>query len=381
MAINFIRGNILSDNLVRGSNLSVQSSSLARDILFVDVVNGNVAVNTSSTTHTFTVNGNCNISDTIEAGNLTTPGFISATGNISGNIGNFTDIIVGNIDIGNIIGGGNLQVESITSNTFVSAIGNVMAGNVSAIGNVTGNIGVFNDIIVGNIDLGNLVSGGNLQVESVTANLYLSAVGNVTGGNLTTAGAIVATGNVTGGNLTTAGNVSGNNINATGDISATGNITAANFSSTGNVSLGNLSVSNTTISTSLGNGNVTIAPTGTALAVIDTTTGLVVATGDTGQRPAGAPAGTLRFNTDTERLEVYDGAEWDQVASDVTNQTLTGDGSTVIFLLDRASTTAAALIMLNGVVQLPAVAYSITGNTLTFTQAPESTDVIDIRFL
>ena len=376
MAINFIRGNILSDNLVRGSNISIQSSPLSnRDVLFVDVVNANVGINTAAATHTLTVWGNCNIRDTIEAGNLATPGDVSAAGNVTGNIGNFTDIVVDNIDIGNIIGGGNLQVESITSNTFVSAVGDVVASNVSATGNVAGNIGVFNDLVVGNIDLGNLVSGGNLQVESVTANLYLSAVGDVTGSNVT------ATGNVVGGNLTTAGNIDGANVNVTGDISAAGNITAANFSGTGNISLGNLTVANTTISTGLASGNITLAPTGSSLAIIDTTTGLVVATGDTGQRPAGAPAGTLRFNTDIERLEVYDGAEWDPVVSEVTNQTITGDGSTVTFVLDRASTAAAALIMLNGVVQLPAVAYTITGNALTFAQAPESTDVIDIRFL
>jgi hypothetical protein len=80
-------------------------------------------------------------------------------------------------------------------------------------------------------------------------------------------------------------------------------------------------------------------------------------------------------------LEIYDGAEWDSVVSDVTNQTLNGDGSTLVFALDRDSTTAASLIMLNGVVQLPTVAYTVAGNVLTFSQAPESTDVIDVRFL
>jgi len=373
MAINFIRGNILSDNLVRGSNLSVQSSSLSnRDVLFVDVTYGNVGINTAATTHTLTVWGNCNIRDTIEAGNIETPGAISATGNVTGNVGNFNDIVVGNIDIGNIIGGGNLQVESITSNTFVSAVGNVLAGNVSAAGNVEANIGVFNDIVVGNIDLGNLISGGNLQVESLTANTYVSAVGNVIGGNILSNSVVSAQGNITSsGNISATGNVSGGNIITSGNISAAGNITAANFSSTGNVSLGNLTVANTTISTTLGNGNITLAPTGSQLVIIDTSTGLVVPTGDSGTRPATPPAGTLRFNTDSERLEVYDGSEWDLVTSEVTNQTLNGDGSTLIFTIDRVSTSAATLIMLNGVVQLPDVAYSVSGNLLTFTQAPE----------
>jgi hypothetical protein len=42
------------------------------------------------------------------------------------------------------------------------------------------------------------------------------------------------------------------------------------------------------------------------------------------------------------------------------------------------------LIMLNGVVQLPTTAYSVSpspGNTLIFTEAPVSTDVIDVRYL
>jgi hypothetical protein len=107
--------------------------------------------------------------------------------------------------------------------------------------------------------------------------------------------------------------------------------------------------------------------------------------GTTAQRPAaGNVAGTLRFNTDNLRLEVYDGTEWDQVVGGVTSQTFNGDGSTVSFALDRTTTTAAALIMLNGVVQLPTTAYAVVpspGNTLVFTEAPAAGDVIDVRFL
>jgi hypothetical protein len=81
---------------------------------------------------------------------------------------------------------------------------------------------------------------------------------------------------------------------------------------------------------------------------------------------------------------VYDGVEWDQIVSGVTNQTLNGDGSTTVFVLDRSTTTAAALIMLNGVVQLPGTAYNISpspGTNLVFTEAPAISDVIDVRYL
>jgi hypothetical protein len=145
--------------------------------------------------------------------------------------------------------------------------------------------------------------------------------------------------------------------------------------------LGNLTISNTTISTALVDGNITLTPTGTGTAIINTTTGLVLPTGNTAQQPVPAAIGTIRFNTDAGRLEVYDGAEWDSVAAGVTNQLFTGDDSTLVFTLDRDSTSAAALVMFNGVVQIPGVAYTVTGNLITFAEAPLTSDVIDVRFL
>jgi len=369
MAINKISGNILSDALQRGSNLSFQTGN-ANTVLHIDIVNRRVAINTATATHVLTVVGNADISGNLSAGN------ISSVGNISGNILIADNAFIDGVDLGALLGNGNLVANSFTSNLFLSAVGNVTGGNInslaaiSAVGNITG----------GNIGTTGLISTtGNITGANVNANVIqgntVSASGNVIGNMIS------AVANVTGGNLVTAGNVSGGNINTTGDISATGNVTAANFSGTGNISLGNLTISNTVISTALAAGNITLRPTGNALVVIDTTTGLAVPVGNTAQRPSTAVAGTLRYNTNISRLEVYDGANWDQIASDVTNQVLNGDGSTVAFTLDRASTSAAALIMLNGVVQIPITAYSVSGNILTFTQAPESTDVIDVRFL
>jgi hypothetical protein len=53
----------------------------------------------------------------------------------------------------------------------------------------------------------------------------------------------------------------------------------------------------------------------------------------------------------------------------------------LVFELDRDSTSAAALVMFNGVVQIPGVAYTVTGNLITFAEAPLTSDVIDVRFL
>ena len=108
MAINKISGNILADNLQRGSDLAFQGN-----LLYIDVQDTRVGINTASTTHTLTVQGNTNISDTLFADVL-----------------DANTLIVANINIGNLVSGGNLTVNSLLSNTFVQALGNVQAGNL-----------------------------------------------------------------------------------------------------------------------------------------------------------------------------------------------------------------------------------------------------------
>lgn len=152
----------------------------------------------------------------------------------------------------------------------------------------------------------------------------------------------------------------------------------------GNVSIGNLYIANTTITTDGTIANIYIEPTGNGIVSINTTTGLILPVGNTVQRPSPAAEGTMRFNSDNLRIEVYDGTEWDQIVSGVTNETLNGDGSTTTFTLSRSTTSASALIMLNGVVQLPGIAYNMVpdpSTNLVFTEAPQVSDRIDIRFL
>ena len=241
--------------------------------------------------------------------------------------------------------------------------------------------------VSGNILQDNLQRGTNLSVQGnlIYFDVNTNRVGIRTsspGSDLEVVG-VLEVGNVT---ISNVGNIDAGGVNINDLAEPVANTDAATKfyvdSQTGNLtSIGNLSISNTTISTSLAVGNITLAPTGNSDVIIDTVSGLVLPVGNTAQRPSPAAQGTVRFNSDSDRVEIYDGSGWEDVVANVTNQTLNGDGSTVLFTLDRDSTTAAALIMINGVVQLPAVAYSVTGNQLTFTQAPVISDVIDVRFL
>lgn len=208
---------------------------------------------------------------------------------------------------------------------------------------------------------------------------------NRDGIDLTISNANVTIGNVTFANV---GNVNAGNVNINNLATPVANTDAATkgyvlSQISGNVTnIGNLSVDDTTITTLTTNANINIDPNGTGTFNIVGTNGFVIPVGNIAQRPSPAAEGTLRFNNEYDRLEYYDGTEWDVVGGGITSQTITtADGVTTVFTLDRDSTTAASLVMLNGIVQLPVTAYSVSGNTLTFTAAPEISDIIDVRFL
>lgn len=153
----------------------------------------------------------------------------------------------------------------------------------------------------------------------------------------------------------------------------------------GNTTIGNLKVANTTITTDGTIDNIYIEPTGNGIVSINATTGIAVPVGNTVQRPSPPVIGTTRFNTTLNRLEVYNGSVWlSQITSGITNETFNGDGSTIAFTLGEITTSAATLVMLNGITQVPGIAYDMDPNpstNLVFTEAPAIGDVIDVRIL
>lgn len=216
------------------------------------------------------------------------------------------------------------------------------------------------------------ITNTNLGINTLTPASEFEVVGNITVGNIV----IANVGNISAGNV---------NINNLAEPYANTDAATKFYVDTFAVSnIGNLVVSNTTITTNLANGNITLTATGNQLVQVSGSLGVILPVGNTAQRPSPSTTGTLRFNSDYSRIEYYDGVEWDIVAGGVTNETFSGDGSTVAFTLSRQTTTAAALIMLNGVVQLPGTAYNMSPNpsvNLVFTEAPATGDVIDIRYL
>jgi len=65
----------------------------------------------------------------------------------------------------------------------------------------------------------------------------------------------------------------------------------------------------------------------------------------------------------------------------ITSQVLSGDGSTAQFALSANTTTTGVLVSINGTIQKPSTAYTVSNNTITFTETPLTGDSIEVRKL
>lgn len=150
----------------------------------------------------------------------------------------------------------------------------------------------------------------------------------------------------------------------------------------GGTSIGNITVTDTTLSTTNAGANIILQTTSQGTVQIDNTTAFNLSVGNTAQRPTTPTTGDLRFNTTTTAVEIYNGSSFVNVGDDtatITTQSFSGDNSTVAFTLSTAATTAGVIVSINGTVQTPTTAYAVSSTTLTFTEAPASGDVIEVR--
>jgi hypothetical protein len=421
-----VPGNIAGGNVLFGNGIVSGSGNIyGGNIISGNAVIGNIQVSGDVTVNSLTSNTYISAIGNVVSGNVQTTGSISATGNITG----------GNLAI----------VNNISANT-ANITGNVTVGNVSTVGNVTAGNVLTNHLLYANGAPWDLQepAGSNTQIQfnnnsqfgatanftfdtatnlltvNATANIANVNVsgaaivaGNVTGGNLITGGLATVTGNVTGGNIVTKGIVTsqpgqpliltpalgqnadlvssdGKNafyVNETAayiqTVDVSNNVSLWTFNTSGNLSApGNISaVGNVT------GGNVL---TGGYVSAVGNITGNNLYIGDKIIPSAGnINAGQSAINNLLNPYSQQDAATKyyvDQSIANIatTNQTLNGDGTTTTFTLNRSTTTAAALIMLNGITQIPDQSYAMTpspSTNLVFTEAPQTGDIIDIRFL
>ncbi len=154
----------------------------------------------------------------------------------------------------------------------------------------------------------------------------------------------------------------------------------------GTSQLGNIEIANNIITTDGTIANIVIAPVdgSDGLVILDAVTGVVLPVGNTAQRPTDATEGTLRFNSATDLTEIYTANGWTIVGStyaSISTQVIDGNGVANVFSLDQTATANSVIVVNNGIVQQPGVAYSVAGNVITFAEPPEIADVITVRFV
>jgi fibronectin-binding autotransporter adhesin len=276
---------------------------------------------------------------------ITSQGIISAPTINAGTIGNIGANLTGAtvVTTGNIYSGGNLVAAATTTSTSTTTGSIVAAGGIGIAGNI--NVGANSYIITAQ----NVPS-------TYTSNIYpYSNSGNI---NIYT---------VNNGNLTINPNALTSNLIVHGlGTSSYYNLLTTNAA--------NNAVGIRTVPSSL------IANAGLYVSGTDS---IVIPAGTTAQRPSGI-GGMIRYNSSSNQLEFFNAGTqaWTGTGSTfttVTADSFTGTGSQTNFTLSQSTTTAGVIVAINGVIQIPITAYSVSGTTLTFTEAPLSTDIIDAR--
>ena len=378
---------MLKENLLRqGVDLAFETN-----LLYLDVNNNRVGVKTSIPNAELDINGIAifNNSLKIDGSNLIALGTnanLYLTPNGLGQI-----VTTSNMSLANISLSGNADVSNLNSSNYVNASvlqSNIATGTAPIIATSTTRIANLNVAVAGN-----LINGNSNVVVDANSNVHMSVAGtsNVftvtsTGANITGNLNITVNANVS--NLTVTSNANVGNLSASSAITASSTVTGGNLSTAGTLTvtgssyLGNLSVDNISISSTKTNANINLVPNGVGIIKIDASSALRIPVGTSSDRPLVSSAGMLRFSTGTSKLEFHDGTGWITIQStttSVTTDTFTGDGSTLNFTLSQSATTASVIVSINGTGQKPFTAYTVSGTTLTFTEAPSLTDVIEAR--
>ena len=359
-------------------------------------------------------------------GNVSTSGTLGVTGTSTLGVINASGLasLDGGIDVDGAFTvadtTGNVSTSGTLGVTGTSTLGVI---NASGLASLDGGIDVDGAFTVADTS-GNVATTGTLSAGETT--LSSATVSDLTSGRVVlagTSGAIEDSGNLT---------FDGSTLALTGAMTSSGNISIADAGSlrvgTGNDFTINHDGTDTTITNGTGilaiNGlatssirvneaganvdtviegasnaslfvvdasgdNVGIggAPNANAVFHVNDTGAMILATGTTSNRPLTAVTGMLRFNTSINDLEFYNNSGWTTASVDytvATSQTFTGDNSTTDFTLSSLTgsdsyTVAGVFVTLNGVVQEPTTVYGISGTTLSFTTAPSSGDLIEVR--
>ena len=261
-------------------------------------------------------------------------------------------------------------------------------------GNVSGSVGIYSNLTVGTSGSGNLIANsgkvifgnvGDITITGGTANYVLSTDGT---GNLNwvaqSGGGGSANIQILDEGIILTNSVSSINFTGSGvTASNIGNAVTVDISTGGG---GGSSISNGTSSVSIAtaNGNITMSVGGTSNVFVTSNTGVTVSgtsnLGNVGNvKITGGTANYVLSTDGTGNLNWV--ASSGGGGGDYVTRTYTGNGVQNTFAVTSGVTANSILVMENGIVQVPASDYSVSGANLVFTTAPASNMAIQVREL
>jgi hypothetical protein len=323
MAIGRISGPLLKANLVRdGVDLAFET-----DLLYLDVTNSRIGVNTATPTTDLDVNGHTrstnltvdnqlNIGDLHIAGNTITSD--SATINFVAAAGEATvyhsrlqvdDLQFAGGTISTTVSNANIELNPNGTGTVNIAANTNITGNLAVTGNVTA---TGNVVIGGNITIGDALTDVIEINASIKSDLIPETDNAYDLGSPSFRWRSVYTNNF----YTDAINVPtldvGNLMFRDNEITTTtGQDLYLDGNGSGGVRLGNFRIVDNVITNIIAGAVSQIVQSGTGYFKIQGTNGFVPPVGSDAQRPtAYAVLGMTRYNTNSKALEVWDGITW-----------------------------------------------------------------------
>ena len=326
MAVGRISGPLLKNNLLRnGVNLAFET-----DLLYLDVVNSRVGVNTASPSNELQVNGTTRTTNLIADIDAKLASFTVNGNTISSTNGTINllpagsnpvvyqaTISVGDIRIGadtiSTVSNADLNISPNGTGTTIVNSNVTVNGNLHATGNITAD---------GNIQLGNQTTDTITFAGEVSSDILPSTTNtyNLGSPSLRWAGLYANTLAV---DTLTSSNIIASDLK-TSKLEVTGNTISTyvdntdiniSTSGTGVINVGNFRFSGNTITNVMPNAVSQFIESGTGYVQFTGHLGVVIPSGNSStDRPPVASLGMLRFNTDSSYVEIYNGTGWVSVA-------------------------------------------------------------------
>jgi hypothetical protein len=302
---------------------------------------------------------------------------------------------------------GNLTLVNTTASTTTGTGALIVAGGAGIAGAVTaGSFNTAGNLSAAGVDTGALNATGTTTLVAVNSTGFINTTANISASRINAdtlaatgtiwANAATDTSSLTTGALIVAGGTAIGKTLWVGEGAVINSTRAAEafqvYGATGNDGLIYADTAKSAIVFS-STGNTTVH--NGVIAKFDSTGAVILPVGSSAQRPGSSGnvdvIGMIRFSETVNNLEFYDGDGWQTAGTSftvITDRQFSGnvgggfgnvDGTNTTFTLQANSTTAGTLVSINGVLQFPTLAYSVTNNQLEFTEPPAPNDVIDAR--